>query len=340
MKRSIALLMPLLLVLASCGTTAQYSQQLFQDGMYTTPRHDAAVIASQPYPEEYFEAQAASQIAQKQDSLKLFQDNGGTTTYTTTYNYSPYWGMSFGFSFWPGYYRPWNWYYNDWYWGWGGWYDPFYYPWHNSWWYDPWYGPYDPWYGPFDPWYGPYRPYRPYNPWIDPFYPVYPGGRGHGNVYYGPRNTTQSPRNTSFHPGTSGGNRRPGVPTYGSSGSSVTRSSGTGTGSTIRPTGGNGVRPVSPTSGTRTGSSNNQRVIRSVGSSAPTQSRSSSSSSTRSYSSSSNNTRSYSSSSSSSSRSSSSSSFGGGGGYSSGGYSGGGSSSHSGGGGGSHGGRR
>lgn len=329
MKRSIALLLPLLFVLASCGTTAQYSQQRFQDGMYTRPYKEAALAkVVQPYPEEYFAQQAAAQVAQKQDSLQLFQNNGGTTVYNTTYDYNPLWNISI----WPYGYNRWywsNWYWNDpfWYGGWygPGFYDPFYSPWYSPW-YDPWYGPYDPWYGPV-------------SPWIRPINPVYPGMRN--NYYYGPRNTTQESRSRNFHPGSSGSNRRPSTTTYGSAGSSVITRSG----SNSRPSTGNFNTNTGSSTGTRTGAANNQRVIRSVGSSSTSNTRSagsynnsSRSTSTTSYtnsrSSSSSVSRGSSSSSSSSGRSGGS--YGGGGGYSGGG----GSSSHSGGGGASHGGHR
>ena len=53
MKRSMTLLLPVLLVLASCGTTAQYSQQRFPDSIYTKPGEEPVVVRL--YSEEDFE---------------------------------------------------------------------------------------------------------------------------------------------------------------------------------------------------------------------------------------------------------------------------------------------
>ena len=153
MKRSATLLLPLaaLLALASCGTTAQYSQQRFQDGLYLNPGEEPAVVRL--YTEEEFEAMAAANIARKQqgsrDTLVVVLDDP--------------WGYSWRYPY--SYYSPWLWGgvgFGSYYWGrWGrwGWYDPWYAGWYDPWYYDPWYGGYgyawyDPWY--YDPWYGGY----------------------------------------------------------------------------------------------------------------------------------------------------------------------------------------
>ena len=154
MKRSTTLLLPLLLlVLASCGTPAQYSQQRFQDGIYAAPGEQTELV--QLYTEEDFEAMAAANIARKQqgnrDTLVVVLDDPWGYTWRYPYSSWAWGGLGFGSLYWNR-------------WRFGGWYDPWYYdPWYGGWgysWYDPWY--YDPWYGPYyglgwyDPWYGPY----------------------------------------------------------------------------------------------------------------------------------------------------------------------------------------
>ena len=341
MRRGIALLLPMMLIMASCGTTAQYSQQRYSDGIYG--RSSGAVAAEETviYSEQDFAAMAAAaRNSGIKDTLDLYTgyNDGSTTTYS--YNsldtfmwgglslFGPWhWGMRWGW------HSPW---YSPWYspWGWNswGWYDPWFDPWYPSWgwggWYDPWYSPwYSPWgwnsWGWYDPWYNPwYRPY-PYHP--GGFYP----GLLRNDVYWGPRNTTQSSRSNTMHPGRSSSYRRTTPNTYGGSGSSVITRGGQGT---YRPSSGTGTSRIEGSGAQpRVGNSNNQRVVRSGGSTG-TSNRSYSTPSTRSGSST---TYRSSGGGSSSYRSS-------GGGYSGGGYSGGGgsysgSSSHSGGGG-SHGG--
>ena len=121
MKRSMTLLLPVLLVLASCGTTAQYSQQRFPDSIYTKPGEEPVVVRL--YNEEDFENMAAANIARKQgrDTLVVILDDPWDYAWYNRYNHyyyrSPwYWsGFGLGFSsfYWSRYY--------------GGWYDPWYY---------------------------------------------------------------------------------------------------------------------------------------------------------------------------------------------------------------------
>ena len=88
MKRSVALLLPLLFVMASCGTTAQYSQQRYSDGIYERSSGAADVQETGIYSKEDFAMMAAQQAAlEAQDSLQLFTgyNDGSTTTYSTTF---------------------------------------------------------------------------------------------------------------------------------------------------------------------------------------------------------------------------------------------------------------
>ena len=334
--------------MASCGTSAQYSQQSFQDGIYYRPFDEPEPVAL--LSEEDFRLKAAQQIELKRqeeamDSIKVtYRDvYPGDFEYDMYFSLFPLiavgnWSLAFNNWYWDRWHLWWGPYgpvgnFNSWwvrshwdFWGPGRWYNP----WYGFGWYDPWYGPgwHNHWYGPgwYDPWYGPGRG------------PGHPGGGGfRRNVSYGPRYQTQG-GSRAVTPGSGSSVRRSPASSY---------SGGRGSGSYYR-----GTRSVTPgTSGhispseTRGSSSGTYR--RSVGgssgrSSGSTYSRSSSgNSSSGSVSrSSGSSTRSSSSSSSSYSRSSSSSgSSYSGGGSRSGGFSGGGSSSsHSGGGGGSRGG--
>lgn len=373
MKRSMTLLLPLLVVLASCGTTAQYSQQRYQDGIYfqTTEEPEEVVILSK----EDFERLAAQNIRQEayEESLNDSTKVNTVLVYPGDFYYDMYFSPFPTIALWAGS----NLAFTSWYWDrWHNWWGPYYGPmgpydtfwfdfnrpyfgwgsWSSWGWYDPWYygygwgygwgygfGWYDPWYYRYGPgWYGPYGPY-------------YPGGGGFiRDVSYGPRYQTQAVGSRTVHPGSGSSVRRSGTSGYGSRGYVGTRG-GTVTGTRISSYGTGGDRSLSEgynrravrssTSGSSSGTSTYNRST--TGSSSRTYTRpSTSSSSSRSYSSgSSSSTRSYSSSSSSSSSSSrsysSGSSYSGGGSsHGGGGFSGGGSSSHSGGGGGSHGGRR
>lgn len=302
MKRSMTLLLPVLMVLASCGTTAQYSAQRFPDGIYTKPGEEPQVVRL--YTEEDFERMAAANIARKngRDTLVVILDDPWGYGWYNRYNYYSPWvfgAFGVGSFYWSRYY--------------GGWYDPF----------DYWYGPYgyryryygslyDPWF--YDPWY--------YDPWVRPYgyrygwydQPYYPGGYWGGgsyrgrNVVYTPRSTTQGLSNRESRPG-SGLNTRYG--TAGTAGSSRIGSRSGGSGAV------SGSRSSSTTVRTREQGYNPSRS-RDAGNSSRSNS---------------NPTRSYSSSTTTRSSSTTTRSSGGGG-FSGGGSRSSGSSSHSGGGGG------
>ena len=331
MKRSTTLFLPvLLLVMASCGTPAQYSQQRFPDGIYAKVGEEPEVVRL--YSEEDFENMAAANIARKKgrDTLVVILDDPWDFAWYSRYNryhYAPWvWGgLAFGSYYWNRYYGSWyDPFWDNWYGYYGGWYDPWYYSYYDPWYYDPWYGGYG-WYGHRYGWYD---------------HPVYPGGYwgGGGNyrardVVYTPRSTTTAGGSRDRRPG-SGSNYRYGTP--GSSGSTILRS-----GTNVRPTSGSRAS-ASASTGTRSSRSGSspatysaeRRRAEGYNPSRTYQNRNSnSSSSTRSYSSGSG-TRSYGSSSSGTSRSSSSSSSSGSVSRSSGSYGGGSVSRSSGGGGG------
>ena len=191
MKRSTTLLLPLtaLMVLASCGTPAQYSQQRFPDGLYLNPGEEPEVVHL--YSEEDFQAMAAENLARKQrgsrDTLVVVLDDPWGYSWHSPYSYYSPWawgGLGFGSYYWGR-------------WGRYGWYDPWYYdPWYGSYWYDPWYASwYDPWY--YDPWYYGYGSsyygwYGHRYGWYDnPYY--YGGGWGGGRARGGDRVYTSLP---------------------------------------------------------------------------------------------------------------------------------------------------
>ena len=128
MNRCLVLVLPLLFVMSSCGTTAQFAQQRFQDGIYSRPEPVAEAV--QIYSKDDFAAMAAANIAR--------EDNQKDTVYVVVRDeYSWYdspwfaWGSAWAFS-WP--YRYW---WNDpWYYGWGPYWRS---PWYYSWYWDPWY---------------------------------------------------------------------------------------------------------------------------------------------------------------------------------------------------------
>ena len=130
MKRSATLFLPLLFVLASCGTTAQYAEQRFQDGIYARPGEETHAVRL--YNEDDFAAMAADNISRKhRDTLVVVVDD--------TWAWG---GLGYGFG---------SYYWNRWRYGYG-WYDPWYY--------DPYYygfGYYGSWY---DPWYYGYGYYN------------------------------------------------------------------------------------------------------------------------------------------------------------------------------------
>ena len=113
MNRCIVLVLPLLFLLSSCGTTAQFAQQRFQDGIYSRPEPVAEAV--QIYSKDDFAAMAAANIAregqQKDTVYVVVRDNDWYD--------SPWfaWGSAWALS-WP--YR---------WWAWSSWYDPWYGPW-------------------------------------------------------------------------------------------------------------------------------------------------------------------------------------------------------------------
>ena len=135
MKRSLILSLPILMLVMSCGTFAEYSsQQRYADGIYT--RYAAAEAAPKPlYTVEDFDAMARRNIAAKQEAAATARDTVYVVLQDNRYDYA------------------WN----------AWWVAPWmvFYGFYNPWYYDPWY--YDPWY--YRPYYRPYYPhhygYRP-----------------------------------------------------------------------------------------------------------------------------------------------------------------------------------
>ena len=190
MKWSITLLLPLLVVTASCSTSARFSQQRFQDGIYVSayPAGSAKLKT-----EEDFQREALRNIREKQmlaayDSLKIeYRD-----VYPGTLEYDMYFSIYPLIAF-TGY----SWAFNDWYWrrwhlGWSGYgpvgiYDPFWIGSRWDWYLFPYNDPFWRWgwgyYG------GPYYYGYPYRPWYGT---VYMGGGGfRNNLVHTPRITTQ-----------------------------------------------------------------------------------------------------------------------------------------------------
>ena len=233
MKRNTTLLLsvPVALALASCGMTAQYSYQQYQDGIYSyggtyVPRKEVTI-----YSVEDFEAMAAARIAEKQGAARdtvyvVLEDDRDSDIY-----------LSFGlvpFLLWDSWYLPDPWEYRIWY-NHYRWYDPWYYgyswafdPWYHHYWHDPWY--YGHWY---DPW---YHGYWHHDPWHVGPRPPRPGLSPDGRRYFGERRFTQSPGRRERVPGTGSNRRNPGSVTrpavgggaYGSAGSTVLRPSSGG----------------------------------------------------------------------------------------------------------------
>lgn len=233
MKRNTTLLLsvPVALALASCGMTAQYSYQQYQDGIYSyggtyVPRKEVTI-----YSVEDFEAMAAARIAEKQGAARdtvyvVLEDDRDSDIY-----------LSFGlvpFLLWDSWYLPDPWEYRIWY-NHYRWYDPWYYgyswafdPWYHHYWHDPWY--YGHWY---DPW---YHGHWYHDPWHVGPRPPKPGLSPDGRRYFGERRFTQSPGRRERVPGTGSNRRNPGSVTrpgigggaYGSAGSTVLRPSSGG----------------------------------------------------------------------------------------------------------------
>ena len=132
MNRCILLALPLLFMLSSCGTTAQYAQQRYQDGIYSRPEPVAEAV--QLYSKEDFAAMAAANIAREgKDTVYVVVQHDDWWYDSPWFAWSSAWAFS-----WP--YRHWA--FSGWYSPWYGWSRPWYDPWY-SWYYDPWF--YDPW---------------------------------------------------------------------------------------------------------------------------------------------------------------------------------------------------
>ena len=124
MKQSAPLfLLTILLVAASCGTTAQYSSQQFPDGIYFRHANTSSVVL---LTSEEIEAMAAQRLAESKNLDRL---DSLLRNYNGTINV--YMGMTpyvFG-SYYDPWYRGWMWdwdYYGPWtyrYWG-ASWYRP------------------------------------------------------------------------------------------------------------------------------------------------------------------------------------------------------------------------
>ena len=126
MKRSLIFLLPALLAMASCGSTAQYAtSQQVPDGIYYRPEPVVEL-----YTEDDFKAMAAQNIASKSQSKKdtvvVIMDDFYSVYYGYPYAYSSFYGPSWRYRRHYGWGPSWSF---GWY---GGWYDPW----------DPWYDPY------------------------------------------------------------------------------------------------------------------------------------------------------------------------------------------------------
>ena len=106
MKRSATLLLPIfIMMLASCGTPAQYAQQRYPDSIYLAPGEETETVRL--YSEEDFERMAAANIARKygRDTLVVILDDPWDYPWYSRYDYyyySPYYGFG---------YRPYYWNY-------------------------------------------------------------------------------------------------------------------------------------------------------------------------------------------------------------------------------------
>ena len=232
MKQSATLFLPILLMLASCGTPAQYSQQRFLDSIYADPEEVEAV---ELLTEEDFEYLAAENIARERsrDTLVVIVEDPwyypfyGHYGHYFTHGYPYYYGLGFGSYYWGSHFRSWR--YDPWYGSYAfgypySWYDP----WYSGYWYPGMY--YDPWYR-YDYAFGygyRYGYYGPYGPYGYSYYPGYWGGGNWGggsltSRVYTPRSTTTVGGSRERRPG-SGSNYRYGTPTSGSRSGSNSRS--------------------------------------------------------------------------------------------------------------------
>ena len=182
MKHSITLLLPLALLVASCGSAAWLNpRQTFQDGIYYKPQSQAVNVLT----EEDFQKIAAERIAQelkeRKDSLEQAEAVAEQINNITVNIVDPWYSSWHG-----GWYNPWfygygwynsAWYWNHWHWADWYWFDPYFDFWYSPWYYGGWgigwgfgYYPYGFGYGYGYPWY-----YGGYYPW----HGYYPGGGGY-----------------------------------------------------------------------------------------------------------------------------------------------------------------
>ncbi len=204
----------------SCGTSAYFSNNSFENGIYYTPAKPSAAQVAKERAElaelqnetkktisKYYlvKTESSEDNVSEQNATIIPLADGETyeerltkfdspqytvnlnITYDPWYDWYafPYYGWSYwSRPYWCRYGFSWNYWHH---WHHFGWYDPWYDPWYGPW--DPWYGPYYSWYNPwFDPWYGPY--YGWYNPWHHGgYWPAYGPNAGRGrDIYYGSRN--------------------------------------------------------------------------------------------------------------------------------------------------------
>ena len=290
MKKSPALLIAALLMLASCGTVVQHASsdngQRFQDGIYNnTPslrtkadkeeadRETQAMMAKTQASQIYLFGDRKDTVMIPQDMsaiIRYDQKLGGTTVtvgenpydwrYDLENNYGYYYGP-FGISsswYWNTY-RPswyWNsWIYSPWRYHYGGWYDPWYYgSWYDPWYYGGYWGWYDPWYSPYHyhhGWYDPYWGHHHHHPGYGPGHVI---GGGHKDTWHGLRGETGSERVFA-----SGSSLRGGLGTR----STVSRNSAGNTGSSVSRTQSSGRTTAGRTTvsrGTAAGTSGLERV--------------------------------------------------------------------------------
>ena len=160
MKHKLSLLVLVPFLLASCGTTGQYSSS-YQDGIYNKGSREPV---QKIYTQEEFAALGAATLKNKKDSTEAATYTKKAVIATTvpvvlSINFDPWW--------WHG---PWYWdpFYDPWYWG---------CPWYRPGW-GPWYG-YGPYWCRWDPWWRPVR--------YVPVIPVHPGYNSRSGIYYGSR---------------------------------------------------------------------------------------------------------------------------------------------------------
>ena len=260
MKKSLYLMIPAILAVAGCGSTAALSSgQKFNDGIYyarqektpaVTGTDDLKVndLVDRTKKSEIYlfgDEKADTVVIPENKSAVINFNNSSISSITITDDpfeqtwYSNYallpaaaWTFAWSTLWWD------PWYWDPWYYG-VSWYRN---PWYSGIWWDPWY--WNPWYR--DPWY--HRPYWGYDPywhhhhwhhhhtviWDHHYYP-------HRDVYYGSRNSTGSFGSRSSTVSRS----------RSASGSAVSRNvSGVSRSSTVSRSSVSGLRSVSRSSGT------------------------------------------------------------------------------------------